>query len=53
MARQPDPVWHLRISLAKSVLRILSGMFLAFGNLWIAGGLLVAAEVLGIGEELV
>jgi len=53
MARQPDPVWHLRISLAKSFLRIVAGILLAFSQLWFAGALIVAAEVLGIGEELV
>ena len=50
---QPDPKWHLRISLLKSLLRIGAGVYLVMGNLIAAGMLLVAAEMLGIVEELV
>jgi hypothetical protein len=50
---QPDPKWHLRISLLKSLLRIGAGVYLVMGNLIAAGSLLVAAEMLGIVEELV
>lgn len=50
---QPDPKWHLRISIAKSVLRIGAGWYLILGNLVMAGVLLVLAELLGIAEELV
>jgi hypothetical protein len=53
MAKHPDPKWHLRISLAKSVLRIVAGMFLVIGNFIAAGTLIVASELLGIVEELV
>ena len=50
---QPDPKWHLRISLLKSLLRIGAGVYLVMGNLIAAGSSLVAAEMLGIVEELV
>lgn len=53
----PDPRWHFRISMLKSVIRICAGTAMMFGydNLLIgvAGGLLVIAELLGIAEELV
>ena len=56
----PDPKLHRNISFVKSGLRIAAGLALAGGG-WLemnpyimyAGGLLVAAEVLGIAEELV
>jgi len=44
---------HFYVSLAKSALRILAGIFLINGNLLIAGSLLILAEGLGIVEELV
>jgi hypothetical protein len=50
---QPDPRKHLIISLAKSSLRILAGVFLCAGMLMSAGVLLIVAEVGGILEELV
>jgi len=50
---QPDPKWHLRISLLKSLLRVGAGGYLMIGNLVVAGALLVLAEILGIAEELV
>ena len=50
---QPDPKWHLRISLLKSLLRVGAGGYLMIGNLLMAGTLLVLAEILGIVEELV
>lgn len=43
---------HFNISLAKSVIRITAGIWLAAGNLPVAGTLLVVAEILGILEEL-
>ena len=43
---------HFYISLVKSILRIIAGGFLAAGNLFIAGMFLIAAEVLGVAEEL-
>ena len=51
--KHPDAVWHLRISLAKSVIRIVAGGALIMGELFVAGSLLILAEILGIGEELV
>jgi len=44
--------WHFRISLLKSVLRICAGAYLITGDVPPAGYLLIAAEVLGIVEEL-
>ena len=49
----PDPKWHLRISLAKSLLRIGAGAYLCLGILGMAGLLVILAEILGIAEELV
>lgn len=53
----PDPVWHRNISFAKSIVRIAAGASLMFvdGNVWVfaGGALLVAAEILGIVEEVV
>ena len=43
--------WHFRISLFKSYLRIVAGITLIRGELYIAGTLLILAEVLGIVEE--
>lgn len=49
----PDPKWHQRISFAKSAIRIAAGTALAVEMFWTAGLLLIAAEVLGIVEEIV
>lgn len=49
----PDPKWHQRISFAKSGLRIAAGASLIIGSLFWCGALLIAAEVLGIVEEMV
>jgi hypothetical protein len=46
--------WHFRISITKSVIRILAGLVLLYADQWYfnaAGGLLIGAEVLGIVEE--
>ena len=51
--KYPDPVKHKYISFVKSGLRILAGIFLCYGFLWHAGGLLILAEILGIAEEIV
>ena len=51
--KHPDPRKHLVISLAKSGLRIIAGIFLFAGMLKSAGTLLILAEVGGIVEELV
>lgn len=51
--KQPDPLHHLIISLAKSALRIMAGGFLFAGILKSAGALFILAEILGILEELV
>lgn len=44
---------HFYVSLVKSGLRIVAGVFLIDGNFVIAGSLLILAEGLGIVEELV
>lgn len=49
----PDPLWHRRISFAKSALRIVAGATLIGEMFWVAGVLFIVAEVLGIVEEIV
>ena len=44
---------HFRISMVKSAVRILAGLSLGMGHVILAGMLLIAAEVLGILEEMV
>lgn len=44
---------HFYVSLVKSGFRIGAGIALMRGEIWLAGALLIAAEVLGILEELV
>lgn len=44
---------HFYVSIVKSAVRIIAGMSLIYGNLVVAGVLLIAAELLGILEELV
>ena len=51
--KQPDPKLHQRISFIKSALRIFAGITLIYGDLVSAGILIIAAEMLGIVEELV
>lgn len=52
-SKHPDPVLHKYISFAKSGLRIAAGVFLFVAFLKSAAALLIAAEVLGILEEMV
>jgi hypothetical protein len=49
----PDPLKHKYVSFVKSGLRILGFGFLIFGGFWMAGLLLILAEILGIVEEMV
>lgn len=44
---------HTNVSFVKSGLRILAGIALAFGNLFLAGAFLILAELLGVLEEVV
>jgi len=44
---------HFYVSLAKSAIRILTGLALVYGLVWEAGCFLILAEVLGVVEELV
>lgn len=55
MAIQPKDIsrGHFYVSVAKSIVRIAAGVFLALGNFVAAGLLLVGAEILGILEEVV
>ncbi len=52
----PEPVdvsrKHFYVSLAKSAVRIAAGIALCMGAFFVSGMLFVAAEVLGIVEEL-
>ena len=49
----PDPKWHLRISILKSLFRFGAGFYLVLGNVVMAGILVILAEALGVLEELV
>lgn len=50
----PDPILHQRISFVKSAIRIAAGISLIWPqSLLLAGLFLIAAEVLGVAEELV
>jgi hypothetical protein len=49
----PDPTKHKYISFFKSGLRIIAGATLMLGDFYIAGGLFIVAEVLGVIEEMV
>ncbi len=51
--KQPNPKFHLYVSLIKSLFRICAGVLLITGDMLGAGITLIAAEVLGILEELV
>ena len=51
--KHPNAAKHLKISLAKSALRIIAGVLLCTGELFAAGVFLILAEGLGIAEELV
>ena len=44
---------HFLVSLIKSIVRIGAGSGLILGHVWLAGFLLIFAEILGIVEELV
>jgi hypothetical protein len=50
--KQPNPKAHFYISLVKSILRILAGVAILKLCLLGAGILIIAAELLGILEEL-
>lgn len=53
MTKWNDPIdyFHFRVSLFKSVGRVLAGLFLMLGAFGLAGLFLILAEVLGIVEE--
>jgi hypothetical protein len=50
--KQPDPSIHFKISIAKSILRIIAGSVLFVDMIHLAGILIILAELLGIAEEL-
>jgi hypothetical protein len=43
--------WHFRISIIKSLFRIVAGLLLITSDIMTAGLILIAAELLGIIEE--
>lgn len=49
----PDPTMHKNISFVKSAFRFGAGFALIFGNLLVAGILIIIAEILGVAEEVV
>lgn len=49
----PDPEKHLKLSLIKSAFRVLAGVSIVIGLVVVGGALLVAAEIVGVAEELV
>lgn len=49
----PDPEKHLKLSIVKSVVRILAGASIVIGMIIVGGVLLIVAEIIGIAEELV
>jgi hypothetical protein len=50
----PNPLWHRNISFAKSVFRIVAGLFMVITqSIVLAGAFLILAEVLGVVEEIV
>lgn len=51
--KQPDPRLHQRISFVKSALRIAAGFAIVSSTFIFGGALIIAAEILGIIEELV
>ena len=44
---------HFHVSMVKSGVRIIAGVALIFGDLLLAGILVIVAELLGIVEEIV
>ena len=44
---------HFYVSLAKSAIRVFAGIALINSNLMLAGSLIIAAEALGVLEEMV
>jgi len=50
---QPNPKLHFYISMIKSTVRMYAGYQLSMGDLVMAGGYLILAEVVGIIEEMV
>lgn len=50
---QPDPTKHFRLSMAKSIMRIIACIALCFGSYFLAGAWLIIAECIGIAEEFV
>ena len=54
MVASKDPgLAHFWFSMVKSVVRIVGAVFLMTGNWFVGGACFLAAEVLGIAEELV
>jgi hypothetical protein len=50
--KSPSPIHHLYISLIKSVIRVAAGLYFVVNDIFLGGVLLIAAEVLGVLEEI-
>lgn len=50
--RESNTNWHFRISVFKSILRIVAGITLVSEHVATAGCFFIVAEILGIIEEL-
>lgn len=50
--KTPNPEWHLKLSLIKSLLRVIAGAAFILSNVIAGGLLLILAEIVGIAEEL-
>lgn len=44
---------HFNVSIVKSILRIAAGVALINSEFYVSGGLFIAAEILGVVEEIV
>jgi hypothetical protein len=51
--KTPNPEWHFKLSIIKSVLRIIAGAAFIKGNIVAGGLLLILAEIIGIVEEII
>jgi hypothetical protein len=49
----PNPEWHFKLSIVKSILRIIAGIAFIGGNIVAGGLLLILAEIIGIAEEII
>jgi len=50
--KSPNPLYHLYISLIKSLIRVVAGLYFVLNDIFLGGVLIIAAEVLGVLEEI-